>query len=184
MDVSAIVSNFAKSLGGKVPAGGGRQQHQSKLFTTLQDLLTSASTIPYLDSIDETEVDRLLQYLPPQLLTLAKSSEGVPESSDLTLPQKKSILDRVLRSPQFTQSNASLTVALRDGGLPSIADALGVQVQNNGYMRGGAVPVGGGEAVEVFLDGVKAAEKEKLEQQQQGGPGSGGGAADDSMDTQ
>ena len=132
-----------------------------------------------MDSISESHVERLLQFLPPQLLTLAKNSEDVPESSELTLAQKKSIIARVLRSPQFTQSNASLTVALRDGGLPSIADALGVQVKNNGYMRGGAVPLGGGDAVEAFLEGVKDAQAKEQQDQAEGSAGGG-----DRMDTQ
>jgi len=73
----------------------------------------------------------------------------------LSLDQKKAILKRVLRSPQFHQSLGSLTVALRDGGLPSIADALGIKLQNGGLVRGGSVPLGGGEAVEAFVEGVK-----------------------------
>lgn len=73
----------------------------------------------------------------------------------LSVDQKKAILKRVLRSPQFHQSLGSLTMAIRDGGLPSIADALGVKVQNGGLVRGGSVPLGGGEAVEAFVEGVK-----------------------------
>lgn len=73
----------------------------------------------------------------------------------LTLEQKRDILRRVLRSPQFTQSLGSLTVALRDGGLPSISDALKIPVANNGFMRHGGVPLGGGDAVRAFLEGVK-----------------------------
>jgi 26S proteasome regulatory subunit N13 len=69
--------------------------------------------------------------------------------------QKKSLLKRVLRSPQFHQSLGSLTVALRDGGLPMVADALGIQVAHGGLVRGGSVPLGGGEAVEAFVEGVK-----------------------------
>lgn len=174
MDANSIIQNFIKSMGGE-EAGQARQGPQGKLFTTLQDLLTTNSTIPYLESIDETEVDRLLQYLPPQLITLAKTAEDVPDGAELTLAQKKSILNRVLRSPQFTQSNSSLTIALRDGGLPSIADALGVPVQNGGFMRGGAMPLGSGEAVEAFLEGVKDQVKKDVGPQGRGG---------DSMDTQ
>lgn len=73
----------------------------------------------------------------------------------LTLDQKKDILRRVLRSPQFSQSLASLTIALGDGGLPSISEALNIPVPNGGYMRRRGVPLGGGKAVEVFLQGVK-----------------------------
>ena len=53
------------------------------------------------------------------------------------------------------QSLGSLTVALQDGGLPMIGEALGVNVENGGLIRGGSMPVGGGEAVEKFLEGVK-----------------------------
>jgi len=76
--------------------------------------------------------------------------------------QKEAILARVLRSPQFHQSLAALTGALREGGLPSIAEALGVKVRNGGFVEGGggggggSVPMGGGEAVEAFLEGVKS----------------------------
>jgi 26S proteasome regulatory subunit N13 len=71
------------------------------------------------------------------------------------LAEKKEILEKVVRSPQFIQSLGSLTVALRDGGLPSISEALGVKVKNGGYTRHGGMPLGGGEAVEAFLEGVK-----------------------------
>jgi 26S proteasome regulatory subunit N13 len=80
----------------------------------------------------------------------------------LSLDQKKAILKKVLRSPQFHQSLASLTVALRDGGLPSVADALGIKVANGGLVKGGSVPLGGGEAVEAFVEGViQTVESEK-----------------------
>jgi 26S proteasome regulatory subunit N13 len=136
------------------------------VFTTLAELLTPASTIPWIDSADGKLVDQLLQYLPPALVTLAQEGDDMSalntdhasiEAAEqaLTLDQKKDILRRVLRSPQFSQSLASLTIALRDGGLPSISEALNIPVRNGGYMRRGGVPLGGGEAVEVFLQGVK-----------------------------
>lgn len=75
----------------------------------------------------------------------------------LSLPRerKERVLERVLRSPQFQQSLAALTGALREGGLPSIAEALGVRVENGGYVQGGRVPLGGGDAVQAFVEGVK-----------------------------
>ena len=79
----------------------------------------------------------------------------------LSMGQKREILRKVLRSPQFSQSLGSLTAAIRDGGLPSISDALKVPVENGGFLRRGGVPIGGGDAVEAFLKGVKVAvEKE------------------------
>jgi hypothetical protein len=68
---------------------------------------------------------------------------------------KKDILKRVLRSPQMRQSLGSLTVALRDGGLPNISQALKIDVENGGFIKGGGMPMGGGDAVKAFLDGVK-----------------------------
>jgi 26S proteasome regulatory subunit N13 len=169
MDTNTIIQNFIKSMSGATGSGSSSQQAaQGKLFTTLQDLLPSTSTIPYLDTISEAEADSLLQYLPPQLLELASSTTDSSSASSPDLTTKKAVLARVLRSPQFTQSNASLTIALRDGGLPSIADALGVNVRNGGYMRGGAMPLGGGEAVEAFLEGVKDDAKAEQDADQTG----------------
>lgn len=116
--------------------------------------------------------DHLLSFLPPALLLLAQDIDDVsavdtnPETAQaalqsLDLSQKKDILRRVLRSPQFTQSLGSLTVALRDGGLPSISEALKVPVENGGFMRRGGVPLGGGDAVEAFLEGIRRQVKEK-----------------------
>lgn len=73
----------------------------------------------------------------------------------LSLDQKKALLKRVLRTPQFHQSLGSLTMAIRDGGLPSIGEALGIKLQNGGLVKGGSVPLGGGDAVEAFVEGVK-----------------------------
>lgn len=119
-----------------------------------------------MDSADAATVDHLLSFLPPVLLLLAQevddasAAEPNPETTQaalqaLSLDQKKAILQKVMRSPQFSQSLSSLTVALRDGGLPSISEALKIPVRNGGYMRRGGVPLGGGDAVEAFLEGVK-----------------------------
>ena len=146
--------------------GGGTQTGaQARLFTTLADLLTPSSTLPVIEKADVATIDRYLEFLPPSLLVLAQQisdASSVPISSEsveaarqaLSLDQKKDILKKVLRSPQFTQSLSSLTIALRDGGLPSISEALHIPVQNGGYMRRGGVPLGGGDAVEAFLKGV------------------------------
>lgn len=42
-----------------------------------------------------------------------------------------------------------------------VADALKVPVQNGGYIRGGGVPLGSGEAVEAFVEGVKKSVEEE-----------------------
>ncbi|KAL9109360.1 MAG: hypothetical protein Q9227_005990 [Pyrenula ochraceoflavens] len=175
-DPSAIVQNFLRSMGGSQPSAGA----QGRVFTTLTDLLTPASTLPTIEKADESIVDRYLDFIPPSLLVLAQQTSDAssvptnPESISaakqaLSLDQKKDILRKVLRSPQFSQSLSNLTIALRDGGLPSISEALQIPVQNGGYMRRGGVPLGGGEAVEAFLEGVK-----KQVEEEDKGTGSGG----------
>lgn len=160
-DPSSVVQGFLNSL------GGGQSQSESQAqdpFTTLQDLLTPASTLPFVEAADDKTIDNLLSYLPPSLLLLASDVEDVSgEDSEvaeavmlsLDISQKKDILRKVLHSPQFTQSLASLTVALRDGGLPSISEALKIPVENRGFLRRGGVPLGGGDAVKAFLEGAK-----------------------------
>ena len=56
-------------------------------------------------------------------------------------------------------------MALRDGGLPSVSDALKIKVENGGFMRRGGMPLGGGEAVEAFLNGVRATVEEETERE-------------------
>jgi 26S proteasome regulatory subunit N13 len=125
-----------------------------------------------IDSAPVQYIDSLLRHLPPVLLLLAQEIDDIssvdptPETAAaaleaLSLSQKRDILHKVLRSPQFSQSLGSLTMALRDGGLPSISDALGIKVENGGFMRRGGMPLGGGEAVEAFLAGIKKAVKDE-----------------------
>lgn len=159
---SSVVQNFLQSL-----QGSSRQsQEPDRPHTTLQDLLSPSNTLPFLDGADDRTVDNLLSYLPPALLLLAQDVEDVSAADSdpdiaaaamgsLEPAQKKEILTKILRSPQFTQSLASLTVAIRDGGLPSISEALKIPVENGGFMRRGGVPLGGGDAVEAFLQGVR-----------------------------
>ena len=144
------------------------------MYTTLPDLLPTSTTIPVIDAATSEQIDNLLSYLPPTTLLVAQESasqiDGLVEPSSATTQaaleamssdQKKTILKRVLRSPQFHQSLGSLTMAIRDGGLPSISEALGVKLQNGGMVRGGSVPLGGGEAVEAFVEGVKNSVEDK-----------------------
>lgn len=137
-----------------MPSGPGAAAQQ-KLFTTLQDLLTTSATVSWIDTASEETVDQVMQFLPPNLAALSREDDEDSTPPTLTLTQKKDLVKKVLRSPQFSQSLASLTFALRDGGLPSIGEALNIPLQNGGYMRRGGVPLGGGEAVEAFLTGVK-----------------------------
>ncbi|KAH6650870.1 proteasome complex subunit Rpn13 ubiquitin receptor-domain-containing protein [Chaetomium tenue] len=165
-DAADVVRNFLDSLKGAPGLRSSRAE--GKAYPLLNDLLETSTTISMLDSATDEYVDNLLSFLPPTVLVLAQqgangnaierepSAESVEAAKQaLSSNQKRALLKQVLRSPQFTQSLASLTVALRDGGLPSIAEALGVAVENGGLVRGGIVPLGGGDAVEAFVEGVK-----------------------------
>lgn len=78
--------------------------------------------------------------------------------------QKIEVLKKICRAPQLKGALVSLTEALRTGALPTVAQGLGIEVEHGGYMRGGAMPLGGADAVKAFLEGVKkTVEKEKKE---------------------
>ena len=171
-DATTAVQNFLRSLQGNQSLSHQQQASQGKSFTTLPDLLPPVTTIPMIEAANENLVDGLLAHVPPVLLLLAQEVDDISSADPtsetakaameaLSLEQKKEVLRQVLRSPQFTQSLGSLTVALRDGGLPSISDALKIKVENGGYMRRGGMPLGGGEAVEAFIDGIKASVEEE-----------------------
>lgn len=161
------VQNLLRSLQGSEFASHRQDQQQAKIFTTLPDLLPPSETIPMIESADTPLVDNLLSHLPPELLLLSQEvddfsstdpkSEMVKAAMEaLRLDQKREILIKVLRSPQFSQSLASLTQALRDGGLPAVSDGLHIPVKDGGFIRRGGVPLGGGEAIEAFMDGIKS----------------------------
>ncbi|KAI7155338.1 hypothetical protein KC316_g10788, partial [Hortaea werneckii] len=172
-DPSALVQNFLNSLNNSGPNQSSSQHHQQqqadKPFTTLPDLLTPSTTIPYIDTATPSQINTLCTFLPPELFLLTQEHTSDPSDADptptpatasaaieaLSIPQKQDILKRALRSPQFQQSLGSLTVALRDGGLPMIGEALGLRVENGGSIRGGSMPLGGGQAVEAFVEGVR-----------------------------
>lgn len=135
--------------------------------------MSSTTTIPFINNATPEQVDNLCTFLPPEIFLLEQESsststldtptdpsgastiaaEGAIEA--LSTDQKKAIIKRIFHSPQLQQSLGSLTVALRDGGLPMIGDALGLDVEHGGSIRGGVMPLGGGEAVEAFVNGVK-----------------------------
>ncbi|KAJ3517572.1 hypothetical protein NM208_g14686 [Fusarium decemcellulare] len=174
-DAAAAVRNFLDSLRGQSGlAGGQQQQGADKPYPYLNHLLPTSITVPMIDSAPEEFTDALISYLPPAVVVLASgSSDSVDGKSDpsaaaveaakasLSLGDKRTLLKKVVRSPQFNQALASLTMAIRDGGLPSIADALGVKVQDGGYLRGSGMPLGGGQAVEAFVEGVKKTVEEE-----------------------
>lgn len=172
-DAADVVRNFLDSLKGTTGLGSSSRA-EGKAYPLLNDLLEPPTTIPMLDSATDEYVDNLLNFLPPTVLVLAQQgdngdaiekepgAESVEAAKQaMSSGQKRALLKKVFRSPQFTQSLASLTVALRDGGLPSISEALGIAVENGGLVRGGTVPLGGGEAVEAFVEGVKKTVQKK-----------------------
>ncbi|KAI0008031.1 proteasome complex subunit Rpn13 ubiquitin receptor-domain-containing protein [Xylariaceae sp. FL0662B] len=166
-DAATAVRNFLDSLRGNDAAGGGAGQAEGKLYPLLSDLLTPPTTVPMARGATEEQVDNLLGFLPPSVLVLSQQADQGDSAAEptadaieaakqaMSLGQKKALLEKVLRSPQFHQSLTSLTMALRDGGLPTVADALAIKVENGGYMRGGQMPLGGGDAVEAFVEGVR-----------------------------
>ena len=179
-DATKAVQDFLQSMQGSHALKTSQPSVQGKPFTTLPKLLPPTDTIPFIDSATEDTVDNLLQQLPPVLLLLSQEindgslADPSPEVAEaameaLSLHQKKDILRKVLRSPQFTQSLASLTIALRDGGLPSIGDALHIPIKNGGVIQHGTMPLGGGEAVEAFLEGVKASVQTTKKQREKEG---------------
>ena len=165
-DAAKAVQNFLQSLQGNQNLQTAQLPGQGKVFTTLPELLPPSTTIPVIDSADDAFANNLLSYLPPVLLLnqegdgsslvdpSVETAQAVIEA--LSLDQKKDILRKTLRSPQFSQSLGSLTQALRDGGLPSISDALKIPVANGGFIKpGSGVPMDGGDAMEAFVKGVK-----------------------------
>ncbi|KAI1008001.1 hypothetical protein K3495_g221 [Podosphaera aphanis] len=167
IDAGTIVQNFLHSLQGQMSL-----PHKTRSFPSLQELLASTITVPIIESATPAQIDTLLSNLPPNILITPQDS--VEESNPLndpisdpstsaatvamrclTVDQKKSILKRVLRSPQLHQSLGGLSTAIKGGGLPSISTALGVKVPNGGLIRGGNVPLGGDEAIEAFIVGIK-----------------------------
>ncbi|KAL9090267.1 MAG: hypothetical protein Q9159_002072 [Coniocarpon cinnabarinum] len=151
------------SLLASINAGPGSQQHHPQaqhISTTLADLLPPSTTISAFSTAPISTVDRLLKdFLPPEILTLSPSS-NTPTNADaaiasLSEAEKRRTLEKVLRSPQFTQALGSITSAIRDGGLTSVSEALGVKLEGKGIVPGTGEVVNGGAAVEVFLEALR-----------------------------
>ncbi|CAK7274610.1 hypothetical protein SEPCBS57363_006252 [Sporothrix epigloea] len=176
-DAATVVRNLLASLGqqgtdtGTDANGGAGGRSREKTYPLLNDLLETSVTIPMIRNAREEYVDSVLNYVPSAVIILSQrgpsedDGELVEENDDasfaamatMTLSEKKSLLEKVLRSPQFSQSLTSLSMAIRDGGLPSIAEALGCPVKNQGFLPRSSIPMGGAEAVEAFVEGVKTA---------------------------
>jgi 26S proteasome regulatory subunit N13 len=126
------------------------------------------SAIEHISKEYPARLDTLLQALPPAIIIMATnpaaydgktepSAEAVQQAiASMSRTQKRETIKKVLRTPQFFQALDVLTNAIREGGLPSVAGALGIPAKNGGHVvTGGNVPFLGGYAVEAFLEGVK-----------------------------
>ncbi|KAG6002625.1 hypothetical protein E4U21_002931 [Claviceps maximensis] len=183
-DAAAAVRNLLNSLRGHEGLSRGQEQQQQQQqqqqadvpYPYLNHLLPTSITVPLIDEASSEYLDTLLSFLPPAVIVLATTSTATEESrkepsvavvdaakASLSADAKRSLLKKVLRSPQFHQALGTLTMALRDGGLPGVADALGVRVENGGYIVGSQMPLGGGQAVKAFVEGVKRTAKDSIE---------------------
>jgi 26S proteasome regulatory subunit N13 len=161
------------SLKGGNMSGGSSQQPGSDPFTTLLDLLWPSHTIPTVTNGSEDLIDALCAQLPTTPFLLEAEVEDIDEidpnsetaqmaMQTLTRQEKIDVLKRILTAPQLRAALGSLTEALKTGALPTVSQALKIDVENGGFMRGGGMPLGGGDAIKAFLEGVKkSAEKEK-----------------------
>lgn len=168
VDASEAVKSLLNSLKGQPGSSSGTRQRGADLpYPFLSHLLPSSITVKLIEDASNELLETLLGLLPQSLLLLA-GNVTVPDArvdpppdqvevikAGLSIESKRSLLKKVARSPQFHQALGGLTMAIRDGGLPSIADALGIQVDNGGYISGGGMPLGGGLAVKTFIEGIK-----------------------------
>ncbi|KAF2862785.1 hypothetical protein K470DRAFT_212140 [Piedraia hortae CBS 480.64] len=154
-DANQLVQNFLNSI------RTNPSSTPKEAIVNLPELLTPATTIPYIDSADASQIDHLCSFLPPELFVQPHEGDMEVDQPQLSTEQKKDIVKRALRSPQFHQSVVSFTIALRDGGLPMVAEALGLKVENGGMVRGSSMALGGAEAIEVFINGVKRTVEKK-----------------------
>ncbi|CAN9311246.1 unnamed protein product [Alternaria alternata] len=137
------------------------------------DLLWPSHTLPTVQNASDELIDALCAQLPTTPFLLEAEVEDIDEIDPnsetaqmaiqtLSRDEKIEVLQRVLRAPQLRAALGSLTEALKTGALPTVSQALKIDVENGGYMRGGGMPLGGPDAVKAFLEGVKkTVEKEK-----------------------
>ncbi|KAF3925195.1 hypothetical protein ABW20_dc0103131 [Dactylellina cionopaga] len=130
---SDLVASLIRGI--SIPGGdAGAAAQQPRGFLTLPSLLQPTTITTVLES--KVLRQKLLANLPPALTADIKTEF-----------QEKSLLRKVIHSPQFSQATAMLTVALREGGLRGVADSLGVKLDlANAGAQGG---------VEIFVDSVK-----------------------------
>jgi 26S proteasome regulatory subunit N13 len=132
LDIASLLSQI--QVPGNTQDGQVSQQAPT---ISLHDLLSAANTIPLVENMSEKTIDILISNLPPAI---------VPKNPALS--EKKQVITRVLRSPQFTQGAVSLTVALREGALRGVTESLKVPIL---FGEEGS----GVDQVEIFLKGVR-----------------------------
>lgn len=146
--------------------GSGQQQQGGGDFPTLLDLLWPTTTRPIIEGASDELIDALAAQLPTTPFLLEAEVEDVdqidPNGEEAQMvvqtmgqAEKREVVQQILRAPQLRAALGSLTEALKTGALPTVAQALNIDVEHGGYMRGGAMPLGGGDAVRTFLEGVK-----------------------------
>ncbi|KAI4690028.1 uncharacterized protein J4E84_004209 [Alternaria hordeiaustralica] len=172
-DVSAIVQDFMNSLKGGNAGGSSQQQRGSEPFASLTEFLWPTHTLSTVENASDETIDALCAQLPTIPFLLEAEVEDIDqidpnsETAQMAIQtlgrdEKIEVLSRILRAPQLRGALGSLNEALRTGALPTVSQALNIDVENGGYMRGGGMPLGGGDAVKAFLEGVKkTVEKEK-----------------------
>lgn len=101
----------------QIPTSAQQSLPQTAILS-LTDLLSTKNTLPiiYQPSL-ATLLPTLKENLPQGIIP-----EGASERETIK------ILEKVLRSPQFTQACASLTGALREGALPVVAESLRLDI--------------------------------------------------------
>jgi len=192
LDPDEVVRNFIQSLSGNanVPqVSTSRQARPQQPFPHIGHLLVTDTTVPMVEEASEDFINSLLALLPPTVVVMGTDSSSLDVADDdddedngsdnkateptpaavaaaiaaMDLSEKRRLVVRVLRSPQFQQSLTSLNMALREGGLPDVAAALGVKLDNGGRLPGG-MPLGGDAAIKAFVEGIKKAIMERRQQ--------------------
>ena len=160
--MSTIVQDFITSLSVQ---HAKETNNDIKSFLSLTEILSPSNTIPFIaQSCDSSSCDQLLICLPKDIAEpIANDEESVklgkplPHGSviqQLSSIKKQEILCRVLRSPQLCQSLDSLSLALRRGGLLTVSEALGIELNDELNLDTGKA-LERISAIDIFLDGIK-----------------------------
>ncbi|KAF8461865.1 hypothetical protein BDZ91DRAFT_735942 [Kalaharituber pfeilii] len=134
---SSFLQSLISSISVPASTNPANQSQSRQPPLSLSVLLPPSATLPLLSTLTEHELASLMALLPP------------------TLPPTTETLEKVLRSPQFTQSLGALTVAGVCESLGVDLGTVGVEVRRNG-----------GDGVGAFVEGVRKQVLEKMEQEE------------------